>query len=187
MTSKVIGFVGSPRKGGNTDLLVQAALKGARDGGADTSIFYLHDYSIIDCKACLGCAKPDATGCVIDDDMQQFYPLIREADVFVFGSPFEFGYMTGQAKSFLDRWNCFVREPNRLHDRKFLLVLPLGRNEPEMFGRAARWMAAVFPFAFPGSKAQWMLAPGVMDKGDVEKHPEYLDQAYQMARQISEG
>ena len=186
MTAKVIGFVGSPRKGGNTDLLVQAALKGAGDAGADTSIYYLHDYNISDCRECLNCAKPDATGCVIEDDMQQFYPLIWKADVFVFGSPFWFGYMTGQAKTFLDRWHCFVRDPNRLPGKKFLLVLPLGRNEPELFGRTARWMAAVFTFAWPGSKVQTLLAPGVMEKGEVEKHPEYLEQAYQMGRQIVE-
>jgi len=184
MTAKVVGFVGSPRKGGNTDLLVQAMLRGAKDAGADTSIYYLHDYNISDCRECLNCTKPDATRCVIEDDMDKFYDVIWEADAFVFGSPFWFGYMTGQAKTFLDRWHWFVRGPNRLAGKKYVLVLPLGRDEPQMFSRAARWMAAVFPFAWPGSKVETLMAPRVMDKGDVEKHPEYLDQAYQMGRHI---
>jgi len=187
MAPKVLGFVGSPRKGGNTDLLVQEALRGAKDAGAETSIYYLHDYNISDCKECMSCKKPDATGCVIKDDMQQFYGLIRGADVYIFGSPFWFGYMTGQAKTFLDRWHAFLGSPRPLPGgKKFLLVLPLGRNEPELFRRTARWMGGVFPFAWPGSKVQMMMAPGVMDKGDVKKHPEYLEQAYQMGKQIAQ-
>ncbi|MFC2039203.1 flavodoxin family protein [Chloroflexota bacterium] len=187
MVAKVVGFVGSPRKGGNTDLLVQAALQGAGDAGANTSIYYLDDYDIRGCKECMNCKEPDAKACVIKDDMQQFYPIIKEADVFVFGSPFWFGYMTGQAKTFLDRWNFFIRGPNPLPGgKKWLLVLPLGRNEPQLFGRTARWMASVLPFAFPKSTArvETLLAPGVFEKAEVEKHPEYLEQAYQMGRQI---
>ena len=187
MTAKIIGFVGSPRKDGNTDLLVQAVLRGAKDAGADVSIYYLYDYSLGDCRACMNCKKPDATGCVIEDDMQQFYDLIREADAVVFGSPFWFGYMTGQAKTFLDRWFAFIGGPHPLaNGKKFILVLPLGRNEPQLFGPIARWMAGVFRFAWPSSKVETLLVPGVMDKGEVEKHPEYLNQAYQLGRQIIE-
>ena len=185
MVVKVLGFVGSPRKEGNTDLLVQEALKGAKDAGAETSIYYLHDYNISDCRECMGCRQPGAERCVVKDDMQQFYPLIRQADVYIFGTPFWFGYMPGQAKSFLDRWYCFVGGPNALPlGKKFLLLLPLGRDLPDLFRYTAKWMAGVFPFAFPGVKVQFMLAPGVMDKGDIKKRPEYLAQAYQMARQI---
>jgi hypothetical protein len=185
MTTKVIGFVGSPRKGGNTDLLVQVVLKGAEHVGAVTSIYYLHDYKFSDCRECKSCKKPDATGCIVDDDMQQFYPVIREADVIVFGSPFWFGYMTGQAKTFLDRWYCFLASPNPLAGgKRFILVLPLGRNEPDLFRRTAKWMAGVFPFAWPGSPVDILLAPGVMEMGDVNKHPEYLEKAYKMGRQI---
>jgi len=188
MTTEVMGFVGSPRRGGNTDLLIQAVLRGAQDAGAVTSIYYLYDYKISDCQECMQCKKPDATGCAIPDDMQQFYPLIREADVFIFGSPFWFGYMTGQTKTFLDRWYAFLASPNPLpNGKKFALVLPLGRDEPELFRRTAKWMAGVFTFAWPGCKVMTLMAPGVMDKGDVEQHPEYLEQAYNMGRQIIEG
>jgi hypothetical protein len=47
-------------------------------------------------------------------------------------------------------------------------------------------MAGVFRFAWPSSKVETLLVPGVMDKGEVEKHPEYLEQAYQLGRQIIE-
>ena len=187
MPAKIIGFVGSPRKGGNTDLLVQAVLRGAKDAGADASIYYLDDYSIGDCKACADCWKPDATGCVVKDDMQQFYDPIREADAVVLGSPFWFGYMTGRAKTFLDRWFPFVGGPHRFaNGKKFILVLPLGRNEPQLYGPLARWMAGVFRFAWPSSKTETLLAPGVMNSGDVEKHPEYLEQAYRLGKQAIE-
>ena len=186
MTVKVAAFVGSPRKGGNTDLLVQAVLKGAKEAGADDSIFYLNDYEIHGCRACFNCAKPDAAGCVIQDDMQQLYDPIREADAIVFGSPIYMGYMTGQAKTFLDRWYAFVRSPHPLSSgKRFVLLLPHGRPDPTIFARTARWMASVFEYLWQGN-VETLLAPGLRESGQVMKHQEYLDRAYDIGRRLIE-
>jgi multimeric flavodoxin WrbA len=160
MTAKVAAFVGSPRKGGNTDLLVQAVLKGAKVTGADASIFYLYDYEIHSCRACYNCKKPDAAGCVIQDDMQQLYDPIREADAIVFGPPIYMGYMTGQAKTFLDRWYAFVRSPHPLSSGKwFVPLLPHGRPDTTLFALTARWMASVFEYLWHGN-VETLLARG---------------------------
>ncbi len=186
MTVKVIAFVGSPRKGGNTDLLVQAVLKGAKGAGADASIFYLYDYEIHDCRACDNCKKPDATGCVVQDDMQQLYDPIREADAIVFGSPIYMGYMTGQAKTFLDRWYAFLRSPHPLSSgKRFVLLLPHGRPDPATFARTARWMASVFEYLWQGN-VETLLAPELRERGQVMKHQEYLDRAYEIGRRLIE-
>ena len=186
MTAKVVAFVGSPRKGGNTDVLVQAMLNGAKQAGADTSVFYLHDYEIQDCRACESCKKPDATGCVIQDDMQQFYDPILEADAIVFGSPMYMGYMTGQAKTFLDRWYALRQNSHALSNgKKFVLLLPHGRPDPTIFARTARSMASVFEYLWQGN-VETLLAPGLREKGEATKHQEYLDKAYEIGRRLVE-
>ena len=186
MTAKVVAFVGSPRKGGNTDVLVQAMLNGAKQAGADTSVFYLHDYEIQDCRACESCKKPDATGCVIQDDMQQFYDPILEADAIVFGSPMYMGYMTGRAKTFLDRWYALLQSPRSLPSgKKFVLVLPCARPDPQLFARTARWMASVFQHLWQGN-VETLLAPGLGGTGEAVKHQEYLDSAHEIGSRLVE-
>jgi len=84
---KVVGIYGSPRKGGNTDLLLDSALKGCQEQGDDIKKVYVRDLHIAGCSGCDGCAK---TGiCVIKDDMQDIHTLIDDADV-IFSLPYIF-------------------------------------------------------------------------------------------------
>ena len=69
---KVLGIFGSPRRGGNTELLLEEALKGAESAGAEVEHLYLSDFTITPCKECHGC---DNTGnCIVLDDMGKIYP-----------------------------------------------------------------------------------------------------------------
>ncbi|NIR16562.1 MAG: flavodoxin family protein, partial [Desulfobacterales bacterium] len=71
---KALGIYGSPRKGGNTDQLLDKVLEGAKSGGAETSSVYARDLDMSGCIECGGC---DKTGkCVVKDDMQDVYPLL---------------------------------------------------------------------------------------------------------------
>jgi len=76
---KVIGFVGSARKGGNTDILVSKVLQGASEKGVETEIIYLHDLTIKDCVGDMAC-KAEGGSCFIQDDMQPLYEKIRQAE-----------------------------------------------------------------------------------------------------------
>ena len=107
---RVIGFVGSPRENGNTAVLVRRMLEGAGAAGADTEVFYLNDLSIRGCQACMHCKTHD--GCKQEDDMARLIEEIKKADGLVFGSPVYIGYMSGQAKIFLDRLYVFLTGPN---------------------------------------------------------------------------
>jgi len=77
---KVAGLTGSPRNGSNTEVLVEEALKGARESGADTKIFNLTNMKISPCKACQYC-KNNEGECSTDDDMQSIYKEIKEAEL----------------------------------------------------------------------------------------------------------
>ncbi len=99
---KVVGLTGSPRNGSNTEVLVEEALKGARESGADTKIFNLTKMKISPCKACQYC-KNNEGECSTDDDMQSIYKEIKEADAFILGSPVYMWQMSAQSKLFTDR------------------------------------------------------------------------------------
>lgn len=98
---KVLGIYGSPRKGGNTDQLLDKALEGARSAGSETKAVYVRDLKMCGCIECGGC---DKTGkCVVEDEMQTVYPLLEEADVIFLASPIFFYSVTAQVKALIDR------------------------------------------------------------------------------------
>ena len=82
---KVLGLVGSPRKSGNTEVMVKAALNGAKSSGAETNMINIAELSIGGCKACMYCRTHD--GCAVKDDMQKIYKEIESADAVVIGFP----------------------------------------------------------------------------------------------------
>jgi len=99
---KVLGILGSPRIKGNSDILLDQALKGARDAGARVEKIPLVRKKI---SGCIDCKKCNKTGrCVIDDDMQEILPKVVEADAIVHSCPVYFWSMTSQMKAYLDRW-----------------------------------------------------------------------------------
>jgi multimeric flavodoxin WrbA len=98
---KILGIVGSPRPGGNTEIMIEEVLSTARELGAETDIFLVAGKTISGCDGCHGCFK---TGrCRIKDDMQELYKKMEWADGIAFGSPVYFNYVTAQAKAVIDR------------------------------------------------------------------------------------
>jgi multimeric flavodoxin WrbA len=98
---KTIGILGSTRRGGNTEILLGMALEEAQEIGASTSKITLRDKVIAPCDGCMRCAQ---TGeCIIQDDMQEIYKEIREADGIIWASPVYHWSMSGPTKIALDR------------------------------------------------------------------------------------
>lgn len=111
---KVLGIVCSPRKGGNTEILVDEALAAARELGAEVELVTIADKNIAPCDGCGSCIK---TGrCRIEDDMQELYDKLLEADGIVFGTPVYFWSATAQAKAVIDRTYVF-RNGKRLKNK----------------------------------------------------------------------
>ena len=134
---KVIGFVASPRKTGNTAWTVNKILEGAREQGAETQVWYSGELDIKPCRGCLGCTK--SYKCVIDDDMQEIYSTLKQADVLVLGAPIYMGQMSAQAKTFIDRLFAQIiprfsprfKEENA--GKKLILVFTQGNPDPDKF------------------------------------------------------
>ncbi|MEG6521283.1 flavodoxin family protein [Desulfotomaculum sp. 1211_IL3151] len=86
-------------------LLVQKAIETAGEGGIETEVIFLGDYTIADCTGCEGCKN--TYKCVINDDMQKIYPRLLEADAVIIGSPTYFYNVSAYVKAFIDRCYCF--------------------------------------------------------------------------------
>lgn len=115
----IVGVLGSPRVGGNVDILLDAALQGAAEAGAAATKLALNDLSIRPCQDCGGCSQ---TGrCVIRDDMDQVYEAIERMDGMVLASPVYFGGVTAQTKAMIDRCQA-------LWARKYLLGHPISAD-----------------------------------------------------------
>ncbi|MFC2003794.1 flavodoxin family protein [Chloroflexota bacterium] len=105
---KVLGVVCSPRKDGNTEILVNEALVSAKDLGAEVELVTVVGKNIAPCDGCESCTK---TGqCRIDDDMQDIYNKLLQSDGIIFGSPVYYWNVSSQAKAIIDRTFVFKRK-----------------------------------------------------------------------------
>jgi multimeric flavodoxin WrbA len=101
MNMKILGIMGSPRKGGNTEILLDGALEKARENGVSTFKISLRTKKIVPCNGCLKCTL---TGkCVIKDDMQEVYEKMLESDGIILATPVYFWSMTSLTKITMDR------------------------------------------------------------------------------------
>lgn len=115
----ILGISGSPRKGANTDICLQAAMEeAAKVPGIRTEVIYLRDYEIKPCVGCFACSMEEiyeATGgkyaCPTHkkDGMTEIYPKLLECSGLILASPVYFGGVTGQMKVFMDRTEGLLR------------------------------------------------------------------------------
>ena len=119
---KVIGIIGSPRKSGNSSSIVNEILRGAKDSGAETTVFYLNTMNIKGCQSCMYCRKNN--NCCINDDMQEILENIKDSDAVIIGSPIYIYQVTGQTKIMMDRLYPLTDEKHkpRFGKRKLLMV-----------------------------------------------------------------
>jgi multimeric flavodoxin WrbA len=98
---KILGIVGSPRRGGNTETLITQMLTSAKSEGVETEVLRLSDYHLEPCDGYWTCRETKA--CVKDDDIEQLFAAMVEADGVVIGSPVYFATLPSQVKIFIDR------------------------------------------------------------------------------------
>jgi multimeric flavodoxin WrbA len=102
---KILGIIGSPRKGSNTTILLEELLGAARQAGAETQTIAPAKMKLAPCIACEGCYK---TGrCIVKDDFQLVYDMILASDALVLATPVYFGAVSAQVKPLIDRIQCF--------------------------------------------------------------------------------
>ena len=123
---KVVGVSCSPRKGGNSEILVSEALKGAEAKGAETVFISLAGKNIKGCNACPKCGA--AGKCAINDDMQEIYPILESADAIIVASSVYFGMYNAQTKAFLDRNYYLLKSGGKLAGKVGGVITVGGRS-----------------------------------------------------------
>jgi multimeric flavodoxin WrbA len=145
---RVLGISGSPREGGNTEIMVKEALEGARQSGAEVEFVSLAGKRVGGCQACVECGKGGK--CAVDDDMQALFPKLVAADVLIIGSPIYFGMISAQTKALLDR-TYFLSKTGRKLEGKVGCVITVG-------GRAGHEFSAAYLLDF--MTLQGIVLPG---------------------------
>ncbi len=186
---KVIAFLGSPRKEGNTELLLKEVVRGVEDSGFKVEIFNLNSMDIQPCQDCGGC---DETGeCIIQDDMAAIYDAIKTADRIILASPIFFFALSAQAKIMIDRCQSFwcgkylLKKPVTPsgYGRKGLLLL-VGGMKKDVGVQCSESCATAFFRTVSVPEHSTLSVLGVDKKGAVLDHPTALKDAYEAGRKL---
>ena len=184
---RVLGILGSPRRGGNAERLLDKALEGALVCGASIDKVSLNELTVRPCQECGGC---DDTGkCVIADDMGAIYCKVDEADVVILASPIFFGELTAQTKAMIDRFQCRWVKKYRLKNtpasgKKGAFLCVSAWHKEEFFENAKR-IAKIFFVVLDIAYAGDVWCQGISAKGDIEKHPDSLTAAFKLGKELS--
>lgn len=129
---KILALLGSPRKNGNTSLLLDEYLRGIEEAGkpAEITKIYLNDKDIHGCNACESCRSTAAGRCIIEDDMQELYPLFCEADMVIYATPVYWWSVSAQLKAFMDRCYAIGQVEGSFEGKKAALLITYGGELP---------------------------------------------------------
>ena len=170
---QVLGIVGSPRLGGNTDSLVDEVLAGAEEAGASTEKIILNKLDIKPCQACNSCYK---TGeCAQKDDMADLLDKMLQSDLWILGTPVYWWGPTAQFKAFLDRW--YHPKHQEFKGKRVILVVPLGGGNERYARHTVGLLEDVLNY-LNIELVETILAPGYNRRGEVKNNADLLKKAH---------
>lgn len=180
---RVLGLGCSPRKGGNTDLMLDAALEGAQGEGAAVEKVHVPDLDIHPCQACNACFKDGR--CIQQDDMQALYPKLLSYDGIILAAPIFSMNLAAQAKIMIDRLQCcwskkFVLKEHTVPDglrsrRRGLWLSAAGFDQPDVFEPALVTVRYFFGM-LEIKRRERATYYNVDEKGAIQKIPGALDE-----------
>ena len=167
---KVVVLLGSPRHGGNCDLLCDAFIQGASAQGHLCEKLYLHDLEINPCRACDYCTK-HLGRCAIRDDMTMVLKKIMDAQVIVMATPVYFYAMSAQLKLVIDR--CVARWM-QIKNKDFYFIMASAEDSPEVMRGTLDGLRGFMACLDDVQEKGVVAAKGVYRKGEVLNHPAML-------------
>lgn len=181
---KVLAVVGSPRKRGNTDLLVDEVIRGAREAGAAVEKVFLADLTIEPCDGCDACRK--TSRCVHRDDMVALYEALFECDVWILGTPVYWWGPSAQLKAFIDRWYLFGDTGrHRVEGKRAALVAAFADDDPA----TARHLVGMLHDAFEYLRIEFTehLLVTAANRGEVADDRPALERAHALGKRLVLG
>jgi multimeric flavodoxin WrbA len=183
---KILGVVGSPRRNGNTHILVSTVLEGAKKEGAATEILLLSDLTISECDGCHLCWE--GKDCSKNDDMNSIYPKIMEADAIVFGTPVFWYGPTALMKAFVDRFVYFNCAANRekIRGKSGVIAVPFEEESPETSALVVAFFERSLAYLEMKLVGK-ILVGGVGRKGEILEKTDSLEEAFELGKALAKG
>ncbi|MFQ5842152.1 MAG: flavodoxin family protein, partial [Thermodesulfobacteriota bacterium] len=180
------------RRGGNTDVLLKEALRGAEEGGAEVEEIFLRDKAISPCLEIYGCKKDGR--CVIKDDFQGVAEKMVGADVLILASPIFFYTVSAHTKMFMDRCQSFWVKGYLLKNpiapgksRRKGAFISVGATRGKRLFEGVTLTVRYFFDALEVDLSETLLVRGVDGKGEIFDHPQEIRAAYELGRRLAAG
>jgi multimeric flavodoxin WrbA len=183
--TKVLVFLGSPRKKGNSAILAEKIAMGAMSAGAEVETVFLHGLNIAPCKSCYACQKPKSKGCSIDDDMQPIYQAMLDADAWVIASPVYWFTMSSQIKLWMDRCFAFpAYAKNPFARKRIAIAMSYGGEDPFDSGCINALRTFQDAYGYVGSKIVGMVYGSAMNAGEIKANGALMKTAEELGRRL---
>lgn len=189
---RILGIYGSPRKKGNTDLMLDAFLEGAVGEGGEIERLYVRDLNV---QGCLGCGHCDRAGfCIQKDDMADVYPLLESADRIVVAAPIYFYGFPGQLKQLIDRTQApFMKKQIRKaeaeavqpHPARKGFLLSAGATRGKRLFDCAILCVRYFFDAIGATYAGDLCFREIDERGAIRLHPTALNECRNAGRKFA--
>jgi multimeric flavodoxin WrbA len=177
MSKKVLVLSASPRKGGNSDLLCDQFLLGAREAGHQAEMICLRDRKINHCIACDAC-QGNGGKCVHRDDMAEILDKMIRADVFVMATPVYFYTMNGQMKTLIDR--TYARY-TKLGGKDLYFIMTAAVGQKALLERTLEGFRGFASCLDKAREKGVVYGTGAWKIGDIKGRPA-MKQAYEMGK-----
>ena len=188
---KVLGIMGSPRRQSNTEILLDKALEGAKEAGAEVEKVLISKLRISPCLEIYACRKDG--NCAINDDMQSLYMKLLEADHVILASPMFFYGVTSQAKAVIDRCQALWVRKHVLgmgkedkRERRGLFISVGATRGAKLFDGVVLTVKYFFE-AIGVEYSGDLLVRGIDNKGQIREHPAALEDAFRLGQQLVRG
>ena len=191
--SSILAIYGSPRRKGNTSLLLKQAVQGAKEQGAEVEEVFLRDLKMAPCLEIYGCKKDGR--CVIQDDFQGLYDSLLSCNGIMLASPIFFYTVSAHTKILMDRCQSLwvkryvlekaVRGAGE-RTRKGLFV-SVGATSGKKLFEGTLLTVRYFFDVFDAELWRYLLYRSLDFEGDVLNHPEYLQEAYRAGKELAQA
>ena len=179
MNKKVLILSGSPRKGGNSDLLCDAFMKGALEAGNEVKKIFVRDQKIAPCNACGYCMAHGGV-CVLQDDMADILEKMHWADVIVLSSPVYFYSIAAQMKMVIDRT---FAQWTQLKDKELYYIMTAAEGSRDAMACTLECFRGFAVCLDDAVEKGVLYGTGVYEAGEV-KATSYMQEAYEMGKTV---